>query len=144
MVFWILPKNERWDNFQYIKLSQHSFFGRIQDAVICFRDLLTFRGPLFSKPVSWLGLFLPFFTARWLQFEQATLKIDTQLLRLKNGFRFKELGKNYFYVFETLTLWWVYSIGLSLGQYSKFIFDSSSEAIKHALADNGILLPKLS
>ena len=38
----ILPKNERWDNFQYIKLSQRSFFGRIQDAIICFRDLLTF------------------------------------------------------------------------------------------------------
>ena len=38
----ILPKNERWENFQYMKLSQRSFLGRIQDALICFRDLLTF------------------------------------------------------------------------------------------------------
>ena len=41
----ILPKNERWDNFQYIKLSQRSFFGRIEDTINCFRDLLTFRHP---------------------------------------------------------------------------------------------------
>ena len=39
----ILPKNERWDNFQCIKLSQRSFFGRIQDTIIFFRDYLTFR-----------------------------------------------------------------------------------------------------
>ena len=39
---WILPKNKCWGNFQYIKLPQHSFFGRIQDAIICFRDLLTY------------------------------------------------------------------------------------------------------
>jgi hypothetical protein len=38
----ILPKNERWGNFQYIKLPQRSFFGRIQDAIIWIRDLLTF------------------------------------------------------------------------------------------------------
>ena len=42
MVSSILPKNERWDNFQYIKLSQRSFFGRIEDTINCFRDLLTF------------------------------------------------------------------------------------------------------
>ena len=29
MVSSILPKNECWDNFQYIKLSQRTFFGRI-------------------------------------------------------------------------------------------------------------------
>ena len=28
MASWILPKNERWGNFQYIKLPQCSFFGR--------------------------------------------------------------------------------------------------------------------
>jgi hypothetical protein len=37
----ILPKNERWDNFQYIKSSQCSFFGRIEDTILFFRDLLT-------------------------------------------------------------------------------------------------------
>ena len=42
MVSSILPKTKRWDNFQYIELSQRSFFGRIQDAIICFWDLLTF------------------------------------------------------------------------------------------------------
>ena len=42
MVSSILPKNERWDNFHYIKLSQRSFFGRIEDTINCFRDLLTF------------------------------------------------------------------------------------------------------
>ena len=31
MATWIFPRNERWGNFQYIKLPQHSFFGRIQD-----------------------------------------------------------------------------------------------------------------
>ena len=41
MASWILPKNERWGNFQYIKLPQHSFFGRIQDNIF-FRDFLTF------------------------------------------------------------------------------------------------------
>ena len=34
----ILPKNERRDNFQCINLSQCSFFWRIEDAIICFRD----------------------------------------------------------------------------------------------------------
>ena len=34
MVSSIITKNESWDNFQYIKLSQHLFFGRI-DLVYC-------------------------------------------------------------------------------------------------------------
>ena len=38
----ILPKNERWHNFQYIKFSQRSFFGSIGDTINCFRHLLTF------------------------------------------------------------------------------------------------------
>ena len=42
MVSPILPKNKCWDNFQYIKLSQRSFFGRIGDTINCFGDLLTF------------------------------------------------------------------------------------------------------
>ena len=42
MMFLIIPKNERWGIFQYMKLPQHLFFGRIQDAIICFQDLLTF------------------------------------------------------------------------------------------------------
>ena len=42
MASWILPKNERWGNFQYIKLPQRSFFGRIQDNIFFFRDYLTF------------------------------------------------------------------------------------------------------
>ena len=42
MASWILPKNERWGNFQYIKLPQRSFFGRIQDNIFSFRDFLTF------------------------------------------------------------------------------------------------------
>ena len=42
MVSSILPKNERWDNFMYWKLSQCSFFGRIEDTIICFPDCLTF------------------------------------------------------------------------------------------------------
>ena len=33
---WILPKNERWGNFQYIKLPQRLFFGRIQDNISFF------------------------------------------------------------------------------------------------------------
>jgi hypothetical protein len=44
MLSWILPKNERWGNFMCWKLPQRSFFGRIQDAIICFWDLLTFSG----------------------------------------------------------------------------------------------------
>ena len=43
MVSSILPKNERWDNFHYIKLSQRSFFGRIDDTINCFQDLLIFN-----------------------------------------------------------------------------------------------------
>jgi hypothetical protein len=43
MVSSTLPKNERWDNFRYIKLSQRSFFGKIEDTINCFQDLLTFR-----------------------------------------------------------------------------------------------------
>ena len=43
MVSSILPNNDCWDNFQYTKLSQHSFFGKIEDTINCFRDLLTFR-----------------------------------------------------------------------------------------------------
>ena len=43
MMFSILPQNKRRGIFQYIKLPQRSFFVRIQDAIICFRDLLTFN-----------------------------------------------------------------------------------------------------
>ena len=43
MVPSILPKNEHWDSFQYIKLSQRSFYGRIEGTKNCFRELLTFR-----------------------------------------------------------------------------------------------------
>ena len=43
MVSSILPKNEHWDNFMNWKLSQCSFFGRIEDTINCFRDLLTFN-----------------------------------------------------------------------------------------------------
>ena len=39
MASWILPKNERWGNFQYIKLPQRSFFGRIQDNIFFFEIL---------------------------------------------------------------------------------------------------------
>ena len=42
MVSSILPQNELWDNFQYIKSSQCSFFGRIEDTINCFQCLLTF------------------------------------------------------------------------------------------------------
>ena len=42
MPSWIFPKNKRWCNFMYWKLPQCSFFGRIQDGIICFWDLLTF------------------------------------------------------------------------------------------------------
>ena len=36
MASWILPKNERLGIFQYIKLPQRSFFGRIQDNIFFF------------------------------------------------------------------------------------------------------------
>ena len=48
MVSSILPKNERWDNFMYWKLSQGSFFGRIKDTIICFRDCLNFSNLKFK------------------------------------------------------------------------------------------------
>ena len=38
----IISKDERCHNVHYIKLSQHSFFGRSEDTIICFRDSLTF------------------------------------------------------------------------------------------------------
>ena len=41
MASWILPKNEQWGIFQYIKLPQRSFFGRIQDNIIFFQNFLT-------------------------------------------------------------------------------------------------------
>ena len=65
MVSSILPKNECWDNFRYIKLSQCSFFGRIEDTINCFRDLLTFsesagveggRNPFGRLLGIWLGV----------------------------------------------------------------------------------------
>ena len=49
MVSSILPKNERWDNFMYCKLSQRSFFGRIEDTINFFRDLLTFKANSFFE-----------------------------------------------------------------------------------------------
>ena len=51
MVFSILPKNERWDNFHYIKLSQRLVFGRIKDTINCFRDLLTFTNNQLFEPL---------------------------------------------------------------------------------------------
>ena len=41
MASWILPKNERWGNFQYIKLPQRSFFGRIQDNIYFFFEIFS-------------------------------------------------------------------------------------------------------
>ena len=46
MVSSILPKNERWDKFQYMKSSQYSLFGRIEDTKNCFQYLLTFSSAL--------------------------------------------------------------------------------------------------
>ena len=43
MASWILPKNEHLVNFQYTKLPQRSFLGRIQDNIFLFQDFLTFR-----------------------------------------------------------------------------------------------------
>ena len=42
MASWILPTIECWGNFQYMKLPQRSFFGRIKDNIFFFWDLLTF------------------------------------------------------------------------------------------------------
>ena len=39
-------KTESWDNFQYIKLSKYSLFGRIKDTKNCFWDLLTFSSAI--------------------------------------------------------------------------------------------------
>ena len=54
MASWILPTIECWGNFQYIKLPQRSFFGRIQDNIYFFRDFLTFTtvasNTLFKSP----------------------------------------------------------------------------------------------
>ena len=46
----ILPRNTCWDNFQCIKLSQRSFFVRIEDTIICFRNCLTFSDPQIVWP----------------------------------------------------------------------------------------------
>ena len=43
MVSSIFSKNKRWDNFMYWELSKHSFYGRIEDSINCFWDLLTFN-----------------------------------------------------------------------------------------------------
>ena len=50
--FTILPKNQLWDNLQYIKLSQRLFFGRIEDTINCFRDLMTFNHTRQTQPIS--------------------------------------------------------------------------------------------
>ena len=41
----LLKVRQSWkqNHFQYIKLSQRSSFGRIENTINCFRDLLTFR-----------------------------------------------------------------------------------------------------
>ena len=57
MLSLILPKNERRGIFMYWKVPQRSFFGRIQDAIIRFRNLLTFKGQLISEEYR---SFLPF------------------------------------------------------------------------------------
>jgi len=62
MLSWILPKNERWGNFMYWKLPQRSFFERIQDAIICFWDLLTFSTKY--KCIHFWLLFEPFDTSQ--------------------------------------------------------------------------------
>ena len=53
MVSSILQKNKRWDDFQYMKLSQFSFFGRIEDTIIYFRDLLTLKKQIILLIVEW-------------------------------------------------------------------------------------------
>ena len=49
MVSSILPKNEYRDNSMYWKLSQRSFFGRIEDTIICFRDCPTFSAQIIQS-----------------------------------------------------------------------------------------------
>ena len=72
MVSSILPMNER---FQYIKLSQRSFFGRIEDTIICFRDLLTFsRKKIFAE--SYLK------TALYAQLKFAHINFSTSIIFL--------------------------------------------------------------
>ena len=47
MTSWIHPKNERWGIFQYIKLPQRSFFGRIQDIIFFFAIFWSLREQVF-------------------------------------------------------------------------------------------------
>ena len=56
MASWILPKIERWDNFQYIELSQRSFLEESRTAYFFFRDLLTFTPPVTLQSTLWLEL----------------------------------------------------------------------------------------
>ena len=66
LLSWILLKNEHWGNFIYWKLPQRSFFGRIQDALICFWDLLTFTGFLYKVCFYlWLVLFINKNVSKW-------------------------------------------------------------------------------
>ena len=55
-----------------IKLILNACSFRIN--LVSFR---TFRQPLFSKPISWLGLFLPFLTVRWLYYRNQSLRFLT-------------------------------------------------------------------
>ena len=43
--------------FQYIKLSQRSFLGRIEDNLNCFRDLLTFKTLTLVKAAFFTGYY---------------------------------------------------------------------------------------
>ena len=57
MVSWILPKNQR-RSLSWVLISNQdselrSFFGRIQDAKICFWDLLTFNRLLDISNLAW-------------------------------------------------------------------------------------------
>ena len=52
------PKSECWHNFQYIKLSQHYFFGRIKETINCTRDLKFRLSKKHTNSSTWFGRLL--------------------------------------------------------------------------------------
>ena len=81
MASWILPKNERWGNFQYIKLPQRSFFGGIKDNIFFFRDFLTFNKLLliFSPITEFQSILIPaYFLSNQIKTNSSKLKFFGQ------------------------------------------------------------------
>ena len=114
MMYRILTKNERnTPRIVYILSEFHSFFGKIKDTIICFRDLLTFNNLLtltFLNQSKWVNqptkthFWVNYILQWWVEFDDELSWLFTNRLSATRYMKIKRMG-----ITEILRRIWLFS-----------------------------------